>query len=506
MPKLNVGDDSSLLGGVDPTRLFDSALTTGGYQATALALQERADATLMQLSNMGTIITLTGARVAVTQGIPDFRLDRFAGFMRGWPEVAISGALQTAAQFGRVAGALGSWQIDVGAMTSTPIVGWVVGFLQGLWNGIAGFADLMQAFGAPNVRPAYVYRKEADEQLVRRMMMRLGTGDWTEIFLPQVENVQGFSDNRIAWSGDQPQGRRIAPGMFASQLDDDLNGFGVVPGLPLLEVAYQFPFGIEPTQLGGGATIYPSAAQYGQVLWSMVMKAGPAMFTIDASRIIDAWGDWYTQLAALPTATGTPGEKGATPVESARMAWYASRWWDADVDNLGGHRFGKYSPKTVPAKYAADRKISSLVAYIVGELWRARARAALATIVVAYVPDDAPALRDSGLRAVHTANRKALLVHPARAVVELDMIPDAGYRSAMAGAKMTAGSGFASPGSAAASGNMDGAAAVEPIPPFPADPGPALDKPTNTGGGIGPVLVTGTAALSLAALLRAVLR
>ena len=145
-------------------------------------------------------------------------------------------------------------------------------------------------------------------------------------------------------------------------------------------------------------------------------------------------------------------EKVPATDEGQRFRQYAVRWWDAT--HPGGNpqtnvRFKGYDQHTVPAAYASNRSIASLVKYIIEEKWRTRLRPTLQSIVCAYVPPGAPALAaDVSLRNYHEDMRKLLLGHPARREVELDMIPDPEYRAAMAQAQMHGAFDMVAPGAA----------------------------------------------------------
>lgn len=264
--------------------------------------------------------------------------------------------------------------------------------------------------------------------------------DWTSAFLPSSDDPD-FQIVRLESSG-MPSVRWRA----ASEL-----GHGMLPGIPDQVGIYQSIRLAAPITNGD---ILPSGRKFAMTLWQAAMKPSVQMFMVDSIAIESAWAGYYHALWKF-------AERGheALQLSENDMMWLRARIrQSASYKRLyeceGAGNPGKivncqgkppvFKPESVidgfsQAKLA--KKLgnltglySDIVTYVC-KVHRERARAALDTLWVAYIPSDAPLLRaDPALAQRHTEARKLLLDHKARYKVDLELVPkttadDAEFRS-----------------------------------------------------------------------------
>jgi hypothetical protein len=257
--------------------------------------------------------------------------------------------------------------------------------------------------------------------------------------------------------------------------------------------------------------ILPSLQQLGLTLWSMVRTGNANAFKVDQNTIA---GEWETYFASLVDYYNLYAAKGGWegPTGNDRQKAFAIKemavigvmntgpqtgtipagairtWGVAEnvpgfhdfVRELAGHNapgaFIKNPPKNLRftgAGFEQEWQITygALVRFMVQDQLRACYNRFLKTIVVAYVDDSFPAISGPGaapmMKARWQENRAKLLQSSAVKQVELDLIPDAGYRALVEQSQKQGGWSIAAPPTP---GYLDEVAAYPDIPVHPHAP------------------------------------
>ncbi len=323
------------------------------------------------------------------------------------------------------------------ASTAVPIVGLIIQLGLYLWDII----DTALKFTDTAERPpdqAIVYELAGDLEAANDIKSRVGHKDWTTLFMPPAED--GWRLSEIAWT---PGG-----GTEGFKFDiPNISHTGLFPGVAERLGTYQFPLhDIGSTRPWNFATgfmlsttgeLLPSGRSFSALLWQSVMKPSVAMFQVDSHAMESAWEAYFESLWDFSQSDWNYGAQTRETITGAiqRACTYckidftqAKPYWHLVRQSL----LQEFSiPKLESKLDHLTLRYTDIVRYC-GIIHRERARAALRTLVCAYVPPNAPLLQaDPGLKAYHAQMRTRLLTHPARYDVELDLIPDAAYRKAV---------------------------------------------------------------------------
>lgn len=369
-------------------------------------------------------------------GVPDWAAQGFESFFKlatkpvDASEIA-KGVVAGTAQL--VQGALTQ------ASTAVPIVGLVVQLGLYLWEII----DRALKYTDKAERPpdqAIVYNLAGDLEAANDIKARSGQKDWTPLFLPPAED--GWRLAQIAWTpGGGTEGFRfeIRPDMVSD--------WGLFPGVAERLGSYQFPIkaigSSRPWDFSTGyglsttGEVLPSGRSFSALLWQTAMKPSVAMFQIDSIAMEDAWQAYFDSLWDFSQTQWNFSDQTNETITGAiqRACTYCKitttpakpYWHIVRQSQLAQFPIGKLEEKLG----SLTLRYPDIVRYV-GIVHRERARAALRTLVCAYVPPNAPLLQaDPTLKAYHAEMRQRLLTHPARYDVELDLIPDAAYRKAV---------------------------------------------------------------------------
>jgi hypothetical protein len=301
-----------------------------------------------------------------------------------------------------------------------------------------------------------VYDRGEDTKSAQEVLLMVREGDFTTIFSPPL--VGEWEEHPITWTlgGTNAQGRRFS---LKRWMVDEHIGVGCLPGMSEQEGWYEYAFRVDaPWTLGVvsnfatpvttlGST-HPSVRQLAATAWQMINKPSVQMFQLEPDLIIQRWEAYFASLCEFGLRSG-----GGTDTASTQLGFQA--WKMCSVSEV--HRLERHHPIGYPKSRFSGfsrRFLESvkdpdpMLRYkgIDGPYWpmtrvvrklverqKARMRPTLGTITCAYVPEDAPALReDSALASYHQEMRRLLLEHPARCDVELDLIPEGdSYRAAM---------------------------------------------------------------------------
>ncbi len=339
------------------------------------------------------------------------------------------------------------------AATAVPIVGLIVQLGLYLWEIIDQALKYTDAAERPPEQ-AIVYDLAGDLEAANQLKDLSGDKDWTTLFLPPAQ--EGWRVAGVEWTpGGGTEGYRVE---IRPSLIEDI---GLMPGIAERLGIYQFPSkdvgSTRPFNFYTGfnlsttGVVLPSGRSFSALLWQTAMKPSVAMFQIDSHAMEDAWAAYFASLWAFSnTQWNYNAENSETVTWSIRRACTYCKIWPSSkgptiMPPSAVEQGNPFKPETKIRSELAEFPISKLedklgsvtyryidIVRYVGKIHRARARAALRTLVCAYVPPNAPLLQsDPSLKAYHAEMRARLLTHPARYDVELDMIPDAAYRKAV---------------------------------------------------------------------------
>lgn len=284
-------------------------------------------------------------------------------------------------------------------------------------------------------RNALGYNREIDTEVVNYCADRFDHDNWTRIFCPAAKPGDSFTLTRTSFIGDgTPDGYTILP---AGGVHQD-EGLGFCPGVAGRLVQWQYPLKVFNSNRPAGpweslisiSNLEPSASQLTVLAWQMVLKNSPNMFRVNAFEVARRWRDYFESMEVWAKWLRSKGETQAADMANAIATWYGPEYPGGPLRVR--EPWTKFKRNKVPADVAAGGKVRRLVDYIVTKQLIGSYLPALSTITCAYVaPKSAAFAEMPWLKDAWRELRKRLLEHPNRFDVELDMIPDHDYRSAM---------------------------------------------------------------------------
>lgn len=349
-----------------------------------------------------------------------------------------------------------SIDIAMDAIGAIPVIGWIakVAFT------IVNFA-VQSALEEKPLPPSLGFSSVSDQERATHALTLLRSGDVTDLFRPVgrggwrrrgLSETFNFSPSPSGGMGGCLGGfvgsisfeiEKIYEHGKAWQDDEVVKGTGkfthplefdkVCKSKPLSELMPDFL----PGQLADSSckwdeisfdwwVRYPSLQRIVSGCWaSLSSNSLPTMYSIDIDRCVSEWADWEESLWEYINNT--------SEVDSNQFAaWLALKRIAATVSNW------QLAPYLKPGK-----PTFALLNAEYGRILRQRQFKALNTLVCAWASERQPAFRRSAsLRKRLFDRRKMLLDHPARFDVDLDDVPDADYRSALATSRMVVGTSF----------------------------------------------------------------
>lgn len=297
-----------------------------------------------------------------------------------------------------------------------------------------------------NTSSAAGYDPFTDGKNLERIWEATANLDWTPIFRPPL-GMWTLSENPSGLHA-LNSGVLILGGRTGYRWHRDGDAIGVIPGVGATVLDYEVATGrglLNPFDSSFSAwTSQPASALIGAMVWRMLNVAGPDMYRIYPRGISGLWERYFEGARSFAEKlwNGTDGQPKNRAVARSIAHW--SRWLDnQDPGTLGNppsaKRHGVYGSKFSTSSVGIKSpSLEALVATFLDNLQLEQAKT-LDTIVCAYVGPNYPALNDPDLALKHDQNRRALLRHKAVKSVELDLIPDADYRAAVAQAQRIGG-------------------------------------------------------------------
>lgn len=431
---------SSIFAGFDPTSAYVSMPEQGATWGAAAQMFANGDAFASQLfamadfRNFAWVSRSVLAKQGIIRGVPKWIEQPFATFFGKTPLVNDAKALASGVLQGVVS------EVNTalaGCSSAVPIIGAIIRLGMSMYQQIR--TALQHEPGAPDV--AVVYDAGEDQGNAARLSDAASFEDWTQIFMPISTDPAWFAKN-VAWS----PGSAAAGVSWTTPARD---GLGLLPGIGDQVGLYQMPWrqpgssrwydpALTPASTSG--TFTPSGRKFSTVLWQAAMKPSIQMFLVDSHAVEDAWDGYFSTLWAFANSSdfhlGT-GDRATLVWAIRRAASYAKLVYTKD-----GPAFAQQSVIEAFTRQQLEAKLGALtwrysdIVHYVCRIHRERARSALGTLVTAYVPPTAPLLRaDPELAQLHQDMRKALLTNDARYDVELALVPDEAYRSALVQAR-----------------------------------------------------------------------
>lgn len=480
-------------------------------------------ATAWAAANYGQWSQITGhivGHLGATVGVPEWYTKGFATFFEKLPLVP-PGQVVSAA-LGSIAALVGKGLAE--CYTSVPILGWIVQLGIGIFDLVQSAIQVNKKKPRP-AGEAIAFDGDDNDAEANALLGAAKEADWTLLFAPPSRNGN-WSARHVSWTpGGAGEG-------WAMGVPGEL-GAGLVPGIAECVgtlttqdgyTNYQWPnrsqglafgaeFDIPPLSTAGALT--PSSRQIAVLLWQMLMKPSETMFRIDPVELESYWNDYYLSLRDFADGlasnakvkserVGDAWQRGLNPKLAFNEATIASSYLaytgtsSGEVKLLGPETVDNFDT-SAPLQHGVPQGVSldelataGALSYTYADVTRyilrmhhRRALAALKTVTVAYVPESAPLLRAGGSDWQLWRDMRALLLsHRAVMQVELDLVPDQEYRSAVAQAQRTRGivadvplAGMP-PSSKADAGDGPPTVDGKPLPPLPPSPGPGLPPGT----------------------------
>lgn len=414
---------------------FESTLPPSGVLegrvSPLFASLGRADLGARVLENGNTIAAHLGREIATTVGWPDDELDGLGALVStafervGAPSVEV--VIETLGR--EIPEVLSTLERSVTeTISGVPLLGWLVRLGLLVWDVVSVAREK-----APKIAnaPALGYDQADDSFATDGLLARTAGNDWTALFLPPPG---GFLTTDLAYTASG-----VADGFGWGQIGAVSERLGLVPGVGQIAGFWQSSrrmagssrdAGVE--SIVSGNRLYPSATSFAALTWANAQKPGaPTVGAIDLDKVADAWADYGERLASFADAQSEWRAK------QVRNGW---RWTD---EHTGAALYG-VARDDVPKPWRDVWGLEGLIGWRVG-IAREHVRKSLATLSCAYMGPETPALRDAALRERWALMRERLLRHEARADVDLELVPDAAYRSALAAARKGAGLRFTTP-------------------------------------------------------------
>jgi MYXO-CTERM domain-containing protein len=415
---------------------FDSVLppsaVTNGAISPLFAMLGQSDLGALVVENTSTIAAQLGREVATSIGWPDTQIDELGGLVATAfdripaPEIAKVIASAAAQIPDALVDIQRAWTDTI---SGVPLLGWIVKLGLLVWDIVE-----VARTRAPKIasQVALGYDRDGDSFVTNQLMVRTQGADWTDLFLPPAGGFDvidlaytssGLADG-IAW------GQVSGSGTISAERVGLLPGVGQIGGYwqtPRKLVGSSRDAGVESIVTGN--RLYPSTTSFAALLWSASQRPGaPTVGAVDLAKVVDAWNEYGAQLEAF-AASQSEWRRA-----QIRGGW---RWFD---EYTGAPYYG-FKRDKAPAKFRDVWGLQGLIAWRV-EVAREQIRKSLSTLSCAYMGPNTPALRDAGLRERWQLMRSKLLHHEARADVDLELVPDAEYRSALYAARQSIAGGF----------------------------------------------------------------
>lgn len=412
---------------------FDSYLPASGVVNGQIAPQfaaiARVDFGRMSLENGSQLCSRLAKGVAESAGWPESNLPALVELVgrsvATFPTDAVAELLDAAAAGVKlIPDALQALDEAASeAVTNIPILGWVAKLALGIWRLVEAVREKPPE--TTSVR-ALVYDRDADSDLCRAMLSDMAAIDWSRIFMPPSP---GISNAKIAYSvlgiaDGYAWGSLSAATPYGANLEQPTRG--AAPGVSAWAGYWQSPrklldstrdAGLE--SIVGFDDLAPASTQLAGLAWMYLQRPGPRMCALEHAAVRDAWKEYGDAMRSAIKAAGGEDEWLGRQM---RRSW---RYWAP-----GQYEADPYNPHPgTDLDVVVAKKLENLLA---------RTRKLLNTYAVAYVPKDAPALKDPALRKQWADNRIRLLSHDAVHDVDASLIPDPEYRSALVAAQKSA--------------------------------------------------------------------
>lgn len=451
MPKLRPNADE--FHGFDRDR-FRSALPGGDLIAKAgedpyFRAAVKASWTQRHTENYLEIAQGVVRRIAVTSGVPSYHLAATSRLFAAAQEVvldphdvdwnrvapeAIFGTLRTVDRSLREVG------------TSVPVLKWFIAVGEAVWKlatYIRAVLEQGEEGGQSPPPKALVYDERTDETITEELLDYAPAKDWTPVFLP-FEDLPGappFEGRSVDYTDrGLPSGAQVTFGSLGSAGPANprravLPGFARICGPRIqardLGPGYKFASFTAYTEETGD--LLPSAAQTGLTLWHFALKNGPNLWKLNPDRIIDAWQAYFHALSLWATGAWQRG-RDEVPEYLLAAVGFVSHWAVPRPHGEPGTLTRGISWKDVPARYKQPPYTTDqLVTWQLRGIWEPRLRRSLGTLTCAYVDESFPALAWAKTSRPELYQRwrdmRALLLrHSARALVDLDLVPEGDWK------------------------------------------------------------------------------
>jgi len=275
-----------------------------------------------------------------------------------------------------------------------------------------------------------------------------GGHDLTNIFHPPGTTVSSPVLVRGTKDTSNPIRRIVAIGGAGS----DGLWAGMIPGSMLVDHGWDISKNGKTTSgtraLG---SLSPTGSDIGSKLWGMITQAGsPLMYTLEPEVLKKRWSDYLWSLRTRIVGDEDDPNWGywnaAAKAEFINKIAGKAYGWSLYPTNDGA--VGGNEAKEVPwgngTKIIDQEKSfgleNSIPMRALDNLAELQKGALDNTAVCAYIDESYPGIQyNSALKEQWAANRMLLLQHPLRCTVDVDSIPDQGYRNAMIDAKQSCG-------------------------------------------------------------------
>jgi hypothetical protein len=429
---------------------FESALpsasTIGGRLSPVL--QRASGLAGPALENISAISAQIARGISMTTGWPEYELAQLKSMIRTLLQPLTDFMREQAAKLLEFVGTTLSTEINeiidviTSNLTGIPIVGIVFTVIRGIWFAVTeSFKYTIPSLAAAPDQPALFYDRDADEDSTRALLGVSSALDWTNIWSPPGGS---FDSARIAYTS---SGRHdgFAWGQLP-WLQSPSGGWGCVPGVTTIAGYWQTPYNkpgatkrykwdsdVRSSQWATVSDIYsqgkllPSMTTTSALLWASAQRAAPTLGRVDYAALESGWNDYTTELVAYANWV----RKRCTNVtkDDTCHPWFRSQimgaWSWCDPSSKASFYEG-VTWSSMPASFR-DPSMLSLIKF---KLYQARVAVmrSFGSSSIAYVPDDAPVLKDPRVRSLFDRQRKLLLDGGIQGKVDLTIVPESPFK------------------------------------------------------------------------------
>lgn len=191
------------------------------------------------------------------------------------------------------------FQKGLDALGAIPVVGWIIKIIAKIAEMVYKLVDFIIRNKIKDAKaeltsqpwiPITEFKKGADEELARSIMMKIEDGNLEYLFLPRnyYEKFEDFYVRREKRTGSDNQPLERTDFFNITSSNNTINGIGFIPGTNTIDGPLRFPTHACAGVLNAGE-LYPTAINICESVYQSVQNNGPGLFGIRPDYVSSAW-------------------------------------------------------------------------------------------------------------------------------------------------------------------------------------------------------------------------